>query len=196
MSADDQIRNRVARSVRHIDPDVGTALDRVSRRGRRRRRLAVAAGISVAASLLTLIGVAAPGILDLLHTPPRPPAEGSPAGPYSAIAGTYRTTIASQPGVVTRAGMAGRWTLRLDPDGSLYLGAPPGLRAETSGVSFRIVGPEFQTNAFPNDLCPSRRPGKYRWARIVGQLRFTIVEDPCEARAILFAGQTWTEGSR
>ncbi len=192
MPSEDQVRDQVERSVRHIDPEIGTVLDRVASRGRRRRRLAVAMKVSVAAGLIALIVIAGPSVLDLLNTSPDRPA--SPVSPYSAIAGTYRTTIAAEPGVVTQAGMTGRWTLRLDADGSLELEAPPGFQAEASGVTYRIVGREFQTNAFPNDLCHAQPlPGRYHWILTDGLLRFTIIEDPCEARAILFAGQHWNE---
>jgi hypothetical protein len=191
MSAEDHVRDQVARSVRHIDPDIGTVLGRVSKRGRRRRRLAVAMRVSVAAGLIALIVIAGPSVLDLMRTSPNRP--NSPTAPYSAIAGTYGATIDAKPGVVTQARMAGRWTLRLDPDGSLDLVAPPRFQAETSGVTYRLIGQEFQTNAFPNDLCPKRLPGRYRWSKAGGQLRFTIVEDACEARRILFTGQTWSE---
>ena len=193
MSTEDQVRDRVIRSVRHIDPDVGTALDHVSRRGRRRLRLAVTIRVSVAAVLVAIIAIAAPGFLDLIRTPPRRPAQRPPIAPYSAIAGTYRATIPPGSGVVTHASMAGRWTLRLNPDGSLGLLAPSAFRAETSGITFRLVGREFQTNAFPNDLCLQRLPGRYRWSKIGGQLRFVLVKDPCEARAALFTGQSWNE---
>jgi hypothetical protein len=193
MSAEDPVRDRVARSVRHIDPDISAALGRVSRRGRRRRRLAAAVRVSVAVGLIAFIGIAAPRILDFIRTPPRRPAGSSPVAPYSAIAGTYRATIASQPGVVTQAGMAGRWTLQLGPDGSLSFVTPGGFRAETSGITYRLVGTEFQTNAFPNDLCLARLPGRYRWSKAGGQLRFILVVDPCEARVALFTGQSWSE---
>lgn len=192
MQDEDRIREQIEWSVSRIDPEIGTVLERVSRRGRRRRRLAVAMRVSVAAGLIALIVIAGPSVLELLRTSPDRP--NSPVSPYSVIAGTYRTTIAAEPGVVTQAGMTGRWTLRLDPDGSLQLEAPPGFQAEASGVTYRIVGREFQTNAFPNDLCHAQPlPGRYQWILTNGVLRFTIVEDPCEARAILFAGQRWTE---
>jgi hypothetical protein len=192
MQDEDRIREQIEWSVSRIDPEIGTVLERVARRGRRRRRLAVAMRVSVAAGLIALIVIAGPSVLELLRTSPDRP--NSPVSPYSVIAGTYRTTIAAEPGVVTQAGMTGRWTLRLDPDGSLQLEAPPGFQAEASGVTYRIVDREFQTNAFPNDLCHAQPlPGRYQWTLTNGVLRFTIVEDPCEARAILFAGQRWTE---
>lgn len=192
MPAEDPVRDQIERSVSHIDPEIGTVLERVARRGRRRRRLAVAVKVSAAASLIALVVIAGPSVLDLLRTSPERPS--SPVSPYSVIAGTYRTTIAAEPGVVTQAGMAGRWTLRLDPDGSLGLEPPPSFQAEASGVSYRVVSGEFQTNAFPNDLCHAQSlPGRYHWSLTNGRLRFTVVEDPCGARAILFAGQRWRE---
>ena len=190
MPAEDRVREQIERSVRNIDPDIGSVLDRVARRGRRRRRLAVAARVSAVAGFIAIVVIAGPSVLDLLRTsPPRP---SSPVDPYSLIAGTYRVTIAPESGVVTQADMAGRWTLVLDPDGSLELAAPPGFQAETSGITYRLVGQEFQTNAFPNDLCHAQLPGRYRWSKAGGQLRFTLVEDPCDARVVLFSGQSWS----
>ena len=190
MSAEDRVREQIERSVRNIDPDIGSVLDRVARRGRRRRRLAVAVRVSAVAGLIALVVIAGPSVLDLLRTSPARPS--SPVDPYSLIAGTYGSTIAPEPGVVTQADMAGQWTLVLDPDGSLDLAAPPGFRAETSGITYRLVGQEFQTNAFPNDLCQAKLPGRYHWSKAGGQLRFTVVEDPCDARVVLFTGQTWS----
>jgi hypothetical protein len=190
MSAEDRVREQIERSVRSIDPDIGSVLVRVARRGRRRRRLAVAVRVSAVAGLIALVVIAGPSVLDLLRTSPSRPS--SPVDPYSLIAGTYGSTIAPEPGVVTQADMAGQWTLVLDPDGSLDLAAPPGFRAETSGITYRLVGQEFQTNAFPNDLCQAKLPGRYHWSKAGGQLRFTLVEDPCDARVVLFTGQTWS----
>jgi DUF3040 family protein len=190
MSAEDRVREQIERSVRNIDPDIGSVLDRVARRGRRRRRLAVAVRVSAVAGLIALVVIAGPSVLDLLRTSPSRPS--SPVDPYSVIAGNYEAAIAPEPGVVTQADMAGRWTLVLDPDGSLDLAPPPGFRAETSGITYRLVGQEFQTNAFPNDLCQAKLPGRYRWSKARGQLHFALVEDPCEARVVLFTGQTWS----
>lgn len=194
MPAEDRVREQIERSVRNIDPDVRSVLDRVAHRGRRRRRLAVVVRVSAVACLIALVVVAGPSVVDLLRpTHSRP---GSPVDPYSVIAGTYGATIAPAPGVVTQADMAGRWTLVLDEDGSLEVTAPPGFRAETSGITYRLVGQEFQTNAFPNDLCQAKVPGRYRWSKTGGQLRFSLVEDPCDARVVLFTGQTWGAAAR
>ena len=189
MSAEDRVREQIERSVRNIDPNLRSVLDRVARRGRRRRRLAVAARVSAVAGFIAIVVFAGPSVLDLLRTSPRP---NSPVEPYSVIAGTYGATIAPESGVVTHADMAGRWTLVLDPDGSLELAAPPGFQAETSGITYRLVGQEFQTNAFPNDLCHAQLPGRYRWSKTGGQLHFSLVEDPCDARVVLFTGQSWS----
>lgn len=193
MPTEDPVRNRVERSVQEIDPDIDIAFRRVSRRGRRRRRIAIGVRTSLVVGLIALVAIAGPSVLDLIRTDPHRPATPSPAPPNSAIAGTYRTTITAAPGVVTQAGMTGRWTLQLDADGSLVLVAPPGFQAEISGITYRLVGQEFMTNAFPNDLCPDRLPGRYGWSKSGGRLRFILVEDPCEARVILFTGQTWNE---
>ena len=192
MPAEDPIRDRVTRSVRDIDADINTALSQVSRRGRRRRRLAFAIESSIVVGLVALVVIAGPGFIDFIRTTPNRPAVASPTVPDSVIAGTYRATIAPAPGVVTRARMAGRWILGLNADGSIDLVAPPGLEAETSGVTYRLDGHEFQTNAFPNDLCPSQ-PGTYRWSKASGRLRFALVSDPCEARVVLFTSQDWNE---
>ena len=191
MPTEDPIRGRVTRSVRDIDADIDIAFNHVSRRGRRRRRLAFAIESSIVIGLIALAVIAGPGFIDFIRTDR--PAVPSPTLPGSLITGTYRATIAPRSGVVTRARMAGRWILGLNADGSIDLVAPPGLEAETSGVTYRLDGHEFQTNAFPNDLCPSQ-PGTYRWSKTSGRLRFALVSDPCEARVVLFTGQDWNEG--
>jgi hypothetical protein len=192
MSAEDRVREQLEQSVRGIDPDAGAALERVSHRGRRRRRIAGMLKVSVAAGLVVLIAVTVPKIITFERTPQRPAT--SPSVSASAkIAGTYGATIAPAPGAVTGEHMAGTWTLRLAPDGSVGLKSPPGFLGATSGTVYRLVGGQFQTNAFANDLCPMRAPGTYLWNKGGSLLHFTLVRDPCHVRALLFTDRPWHE---
>ncbi len=83
--------------------------------------------------------------------------------------------------------------MTLAANGSLALNAPPDFTGDTSGISFRLVGDEFQTVAFGNDLCTVPQAGIYGWTRSGGRLRFTTIEDPCEVRVALFTDRDWIE---
>ena len=61
--------------------------------------------------------------------------------------------------------MAGRWILGLNADGSIDLGGPPGLEAETSGVTYRLDGQS--SRRMPSRMISvPRSPGTYRWSRL------------------------------
>jgi hypothetical protein len=89
--------------------------------------------------------------------------------------------------------LAGRYTMRLFPDGAVLLSAPVGSLQEgtaPSGIAYRLSGDEFTTNAFVNISCPGSI-GTYRWSLADGKLVFTPLQDDCAVRRTLFASQPW-----
>ena len=108
------------------------------------------------------------------------------------IAGTYLTTLDAADPAVKRDSLAGTWTMRLQPDGAVFLSSPasfvPGA-VGVSGVAFSLVGDRFRTNLFYNEYCNSI--GNYVWSRAAGGLTFTSVDDTCTIRRTLLATTPW-----
>jgi hypothetical protein len=83
--------------------------------------------------------------------------------------------------------------MRLRPDGVVLLSVPQGFGREgpsPSGISFRLSGNQFTTNAFINLTCP-QSVGVYRWELMGRRLTFMPLEEDCEVRRVLFASEPW-----
>jgi hypothetical protein len=174
------------------------ALDRLfERRRRKQRNQRIGAG---AAALIFTAGMGL-AILGLrgLETETRPAATPS-IGPnrplYLEIAGTYTVTLSDNDPQVHDNGLAGRYTMRLLPDGVVLLSVPETFGREgpsPSGISFRLSGNQFTTNAFINLTCPGS-VGIYRWELIGRRLVFTPLQEDCEIRRLLFSSEPWNVG--
>jgi hypothetical protein len=89
--------------------------------------------------------------------------------------------------------MAGTYTMHLLPEGVLQLSAPVGALQEgtaPSGITFRLAGDRFTTNALVNISCPGT-VGTYRWALVDGRLVFSTLNDACATRRTLFTARPW-----
>lgn len=172
------------------------ALERLFDRRRRKQRnqrigtAAVALAIAAAG-----IGLAALGLrgLGTDTQPAAPPTSGPGRELYVEIAGTYMVTLSNEDARVQEHGVAGRYTMRLLPDGVMLLSVPVGFGGEgpsPSGISFRLSGNQFTTNAFVNFTCPGS-VGAYRWQLEGSRLIFTPLQEDCEIRRILFSSQPW-----
>jgi hypothetical protein len=125
------------------------------------------------------------------------PATPPPTGPgrevYLQIAGTYTVTLSNEDPQVEQNGLAGTYTMRLLPDGVMLLSVPEGFGREgpsPSGISFRLSGNQFTTNAFVNFTCPGSI-GVYRWQLEGSRLTFTPLQEDCGIRQVLFSSQPW-----
>jgi hypothetical protein len=110
------------------------------------------------------------------------------------VAGQYVVDIEET--TLTRTeGMAGRWIVRLAADGAVVFVPPDSFPGTRAGTSYQIDGDQLRTNAFVNDVCGSASAatpvGTYRWIRTATTLRFTVVNDSCEARRLFFADHVW-----
>jgi hypothetical protein len=167
------------------------ALDRLFERRRRKQR-----NIRVRAAVLALV-IGAAGTLGAVSalreigTDRRPPTQ--PSKPESLIAGTYTVTLEDDDPVVRANGLGGTYTMRLLPDGVMLLSVPKGFGREgpsPSGISFRLSGNQFTTNAFVNFTC-AKTVGVYRWLLRGNRLTLTPLQEPCDVRAALFGSRPW-----
>ena len=172
------------------------ALERLFDRRRRKQRnqrmgTAVVALVVAAAG----IGLAALGLrgLGTQTRPATPPTTGPGQELYVEIAGTYTVTLSNEDPRVQELGLAGRYTMRLLPDGVMLLSVPEGFGREgpsPSGISFRLSGNQFTTNAFVNFTCPGS-VGVYGWQLEGSRLIFMPLQEDCETRRVLFTSRPW-----
>jgi hypothetical protein len=165
------------------------------RRGRkqRNRRIRAAAGAFVIAT--AGMGFAVLGLRGLgdQTRPADLPTPGPARELYLQIAGTYTVTLSNEDPRVEELDLAGAYTMRLLPDGVMLLSVPRGFGGEgpsPSGISFRVSGNQFTTNAFVNFTCPGS-VGVYRWELDEDRLTLAPLEEGCEVRQILFSSEPW-----
>jgi hypothetical protein len=165
--------------------------DRRKRKQRSQRIGAVAAALVVTAGM----GLAVLGLRGLT-TQTRPgatPTIGPDRVLYLEIAGSYAVTLSNEDPRVQEHGLAGKYTMRLLPDGVMLLSVPEGFGREgpsPSGISFRLSGNQFTTNAFINLTCP-QSVGVYRWELTGRRLLLTPLQENCEVRRVLFSSRPW-----
>lgn len=205
MSLDRRLREELRRAAAAIEPDVERHLGAVEARARRRGgiggwTLLLAAAIVVAAIILRVpdprIGPG-PGSSGPPTAAASNPPSATPSVPptYPEIAGTYLATLDGADAAVKRDGVAGSWTMRLQPDGGIFLSPPasfvPGASG-LSGIAFSLTGDRFRTNLFYSTDCNS--VGTYAWSRAGNRLTFTPVDDKCSIRRTLLATTPWMTG--
>jgi hypothetical protein len=169
------------------------ALDRLFERRRRKQR-----NIRIRAAVLALVvgAVGTWGAVSALReigTERRPAEQPSRPESYSLIAGTYTVTLEDDDQVVRANELAGTYTMRLLSDGVMLLSVPKGFGREgpsPSGISFRLSGNQFTTNAFVNFTCPGS-VGVYRWELDGNRLTFAPLQEGCEVRQVLFSSESW-----
>jgi hypothetical protein len=202
MSFDQRLRDALEREAARLDPDVERQLGAVEARVRRgspidSATLVIAAAVLVAALILRTQGFGPPGGGGSSGSPNEPAspsasAEQSPAT-FPQVSGTYTVTLDPSDPAVKRDGLGGAWTMRLLPDGEVFLTAPstylPGANG-LSGFAFSVSGDRFRTNLFINGACTT--VGSYAWSRAGGGLALTPVDDACSIRRTLLATNPWT----
>jgi hypothetical protein len=167
-------------------------LDRRSRRQRNRRIGAVVVALVIGIAGIGGTVIALRGVGDQTR-PATTPSIGPAPQLYLQIAGTYTLTLSKDDPRVQELGLAGRYTMRLLPDGVMLLSVPEDFGGEgpsPSGISFRLSGNQFTTNAFVNFTCPGS-VGAYRWELDRDRLTFAPLEERCEVRQVLFSSEPW-----
>jgi hypothetical protein len=167
-------------------------LDRRSRRHRNRRIGAVVVALVIGTAGIGGMAIAIRGLGDQTM-PATTPSIGPAPQLYPQIAGTYTLTLSKDDPRVQELGVAGRYTMRLLPDGVMLLSVPEGFGGEgstPSGISFRLSGNQFTTNAFVNFTCPGS-VGVYRWELDGDRLTFAPLQEGCEVRHVLFSSEPW-----
>lgn len=172
------------------------AFDRLFERQHRKERNKRARAALFVFTILIIGTWGAVSIFGVL-TSDRQPASSPTPDPdrrlYQEIAGQYRVTLtATDPGVSV-ARLAGTYTMQLLPEGVVQLSAPVGALQEgtaPSGITYRLTGDRFTTNAFVNISCPGT-VATYRWELVDGLLLFSPLKDSCGIRRTLFTARPW-----
>ena len=203
MPLERRIQEELRRAAETIEPSVERNLGAVEARAHRKGGLSaslllVAAVVVLAAVTIRLVGSSGLGIGGPAGPSPTPaPATPSPVpsstpATYPQIAGTYVVTLDATNAAVARDGLAGQWTLRLQPDGVALLSAPQAFQpgaSSMSGVTYALEGDRFRTDLFYNDFCNSI--GTYAWALGNGRLTFSPVTETCSVRRTLLSTLPW-----
>jgi hypothetical protein len=170
------------------------AIDRFFLRRERRERRRRVAAICVALGLVASGAVLA--ARSLSGDAPLPAAPSTDEELLAELAGTYTITLDDSIPEVRENDMAGEYTMTLGTNGVLDLTAPPGFveGRSPSGITFRISGSQFTTNAFVNVAC-SNTVGRYRWTLSGTELSFEPLGEPCGVRRTLFASGSWERQS-
>lgn len=200
MPLERRIRDELRQAAERIEPNVERNLGVVETRSRRGRgspvSLLLAAAIVLAVAVTIRLN-GAPGPIGASAGPSEPSpspsaiASRTPAS-YPEIAGTYVVTLDASVATVARDGLAGEWTLRLQPDGVALLSAPAGFQpgaGSLTGITFSLSGDRFRTDLFYNDFCSSI--GTYAWSHAQGPLTFTPVDETCAVRRTLLSAMPW-----
>lgn len=199
---DRRIRDELQRAAETIHPDVERNLGAVEARVRRGGGVSISLLLVAAVVVLIVVSTrlgggpsdsAGPGASPAPSSTPASSTSSSPlAVSYLQIAGTYVVTLDPSDAAVARDGVAGLWTLRLQPDGVALLSAPqtfqPGA-SSLSGITYALAGDRFRTDLFYNDFCSSI--GTYAWSLAQGSLRLTPVDETCPIRRTLLSTASW-----
>ena len=182
MSIESRLREGLARNGEVVPADAEASLDRVISRRRaslRRRAAVVAVAAAVALAML------APSMLDRLGRHDDGLAPVAPPSTVAELVGTYVLDVPAS----GRSGLAGRWTMTLEPGGRLTVDPPLGQEARAGTASYVVRDGVLATNALLDSDC--QRPGatvvgRYTWTRRDDRLLFSLVRDGCAVRRALF----------
>ena len=197
MSIEDRLRNGLARNAASFEPDTETTLERVVSRTRRRshrRRLVVgfAAAAAAAAAVVGLVLVQRPR--DEIRSAAEPAQATEGTGPVvPALTGRFEATVDDDAAGGLPFNIAGRWVIELDTDGSMQVTAPDTYTGVVSAALFQATPEWFRTSLFEQDLCSGQPSGTYRWELTGSTLQFTEMDDLCDGRVAVLAGQQWSK---
>jgi hypothetical protein len=191
MPLDDRIRDSLRRDAAAIHPDVEHHLERVARGSRPASRPARSL-VALAASIVGLVVlVQLAGIAPMATGPTgRPTATESPTG--HPLAGTYRVILDSSEADIGALDMGGAWTITLGADAAVGIVPPASFRTRIGRSAYAVVGDLLHTSALARDLGPQcAGSGTYRWELRRDGLHFTLRDDTCRARVVLFTSAPW-----
>jgi hypothetical protein len=191
MRLERRMREEMRRMAADLEPDIEERLEATLRGARRadtRRQLRDALASATVVLVVLLVGV--PFIGALRDRSLGVGATRSPTVPLP-LAGTYATTLVSTDVAVTSNRMSGDWTIRFGSDRILTVTVPTGFTGTFSGYSFEVVGSQFRTDLFGEDLCSTLLPGSYQWSLSSDRLTFAVVDDSCSGRVALLTTGAW-----
>jgi hypothetical protein len=192
VSIDRRLREGFDRSSSAIVPNDHAALEHVTRRARRRVMVIRATTTVMVAFVVAGVALGGPRALEALQDrgrvdPVQEPTPSEPVAGDATLTGTYSTTLEDESPVVRENRMNGEWTITFRADDVLEVSAPESFQESRSGYSFEVSGDQFRTDLFRTDMCNDMLPGRYRWQRSGDRLTFDVLDEPCPARAALFA---------
>jgi hypothetical protein len=191
MPLERRMREGMGRMAADLEPDVNGRLEATLRGARRAAtRQQLRDGLGFAAAILAVVLVGPPLIEALRSGSLGVGASPSPT-PGATLLGTYAATLVSTDVAVTSNRMQGDWTIGFGSSGVLTVAAPPGFTGTSSGYSFDVVGSQFRTVLFGEDICSTLLPGTYGWSLSGDRLTFTVVDDSCPGRVALLTSATW-----
>jgi hypothetical protein len=197
MPVERRIREGAERNAEVIDPDVDRVLDAVIRRTRRRMVVRRSLATVVAVPTVVLALILAPHLLETVRGSTRPASQPTTAPPPTQgptttyLSGTFTRSLSGSLAVVRANGVAGTWTITTDAHGRLQLLAPPSFAGHQATRLFVQDANHMRTDAFGGGICKGVRGGTYSWARAGSVLMFTVVQDPCDARAAIISAAPW-----
>jgi hypothetical protein len=194
MPVERRLREGMQRNADVLDPDIDRLLGSVVARTRRRvrvRRAAIGLAATVATIAVIALGPQAlDAVRDLRRDQPARPSPPTVVPDSQALTGTFARRVSGSPSMSAN-GMAGRWSIDLQADGTMGVVAPDGFTGVLSGSLFQVEGGQFRTAVLGQDVCSFDSPGTYRWIRSGDTLTFEALNDPCRARVELFTFGPW-----
>lgn len=187
MSVDARLRGTLRDQADAFTPHVEDALDRVRARGRldrwRGSVVAVAASAAAAAAIAgAVVALVAPRQQGAPLERPTASATDTRQAPLRGMI----TADVHQPDA-----LSGRWTLKLNGNGSIDVVPPPGLAGGATGALFTADSTSFRTTLFQSGLCTSDGTGIYDWLRVGDRIEFQVVSDTCDARSRFLEDSAW-----
>ena len=195
MSIDSRLRQGLERSASGATTDLVDDLPDALRRGRRRKRVLVAARVTTVAAVLAIVAVVGPRLVGSIRNeqpaaPTPTPSLGSTD--FSAVAGTYTVELSSTDATVAANHMAGTWTMQLGRDGAMQLSVPAGFAREghaPAGGAFTLSGSQFLTSLFY--AASVTRPVSTGGSFVERELTFAPLSEDCAIRRAIFASKPW-----
>ncbi len=192
MSVEERLRAGLRADATSLSPaPVERELETVHRRVRRRERARWAGRVAVAGAVAAAVVAIAVITGDRIGGSSVDPVERPPTT-IADLAGEY---VVDVPATVQgdHLGISGRWVVVVDESGVMELTPPPGGADGASDATLRVEGDRIVTNAL--HAVPGCQAGEgvgtYAWSADGDTVDFSVVEEDCRGRTLLFTATSW-----